>query len=263
MFRRSILLLTIVTFGSPHLVRADDQFFDSNGVKIRYVVAGKGEPVVLIHGFSANVEMAWQMLPKLYRQPDILQALAKDYQVIALDCRGHGKSDKPDDPKAYGREMAEDVVRLLDHLKVKKAHLVGYSMGGKIALKVVADHPDRVLTATLGGSAGVQTDDDLSRYDSRATKDEKEGKKVLAAVSRSYQALAASTERLQANKVPVMALYGSKESEQVILDITKLKGRLSKVRVEVIDGATHLSAPGRPEFLKSLKAFLDQKQSEK
>ena len=178
MFRRSILLFTIASFGSPCLAHADDQFFDSNGVKIRFVVAGKGEPIVLIHGFSANLEMMWQQLPRLFGQPEILQALAKDYQVIALDCRGHGKSDKSDDPKAYGREMAEDVVRLLDHLKVKKAHLVGYSMGGKIVLKVIADHPDRVLTATLGGSAGVQADDDLSRYESRATQSEKEGKKV-------------------------------------------------------------------------------------
>ena len=106
MFRRSIFLFVITTFGLPCLAHADDLFFDSHGVKIRYVVAGKGEPVVLIHGFSANLEMAWQQLPKLFGQPDILQALAKDYHVIALDCRGHGQSDKPDDPKAYGREMA-------------------------------------------------------------------------------------------------------------------------------------------------------------
>ena len=263
MFGRLLLVIAGLIVGPLSLAHAEDEFFDSAGVKIRYTVAGKGEPIVLIHGFSANLEMAWQQLPKLFGQPEILQALAKDYQVIALDCRGHGKSDKPEDPKAYGRELAEDVVRLLDHLKVKKAHLVGYSMGGKIALKVAADHPDRVLTATLGGSAGVQADDDLSRYDSRAAKDEKDGKKVLAAVSRSYQALAVSTEQLQANKVPVMALYGSKESEQVIRDIQKLEKRLTKVQVVVIEGATHLNAPGRPEFLKSLKAFLDQKRSEK
>jgi pimeloyl-ACP methyl ester carboxylesterase len=244
-----------LTVGLLPSAQAGDEFFDSAGVKIRYVVAGKGEPVVLIHGFSGNLELQWQQVPKLFGQPDLLQALAKDYQVIALDCRGHGKSDKPADPKAYGREMAEDVVRLLDYLKIKKAHLVGYSMGGKVVLKVIADHPERVLTATLGGSAGVQLDDDLTRYEDRAGQYDKSGQKVLAAVSRSYQALAVPAEKLKANKVPVLALYGSKESDQVIQDIHKLKGRLTKVQVVVIEGATHMNAPGRPEFLKGLQGF--------
>ncbi len=263
MFGRVLLVIVGLTVGSLSSLRAGDEFFDSAGVKIRYVVAGKGEPVVLIHGFSGNLELQWQQVPKLFGQPDLLHTLAKDYQVIAFDCRGHGKSDKSEDPKAYGREMAEDVVRLLDHLKIKKAHLVGYSMGGKIVLKVIADHPDRVLTATLGGSAGVQMDDDLTRYDDRAGQYEKSGQKVLAAVSRSYLALAVSAEKLKANQVPVLALYGSKDSEQVIQDIHKLEKRLARVQVVVVEGATHLNAPGRPEFLKSLQSFLAQTRPEK
>ena len=55
------------------------------------------------------------------------------FQLIALDCRGHGKSDKPHDPAEYGPEMAADVVRLLDHLRIEKAHLLGYSSGAFIA----------------------------------------------------------------------------------------------------------------------------------
>ena len=52
------------------------------------------------------------------------------YRVIALDCRGHGQSGKPQDPGQYGLEMVRDVVRLLDHLNVERAHVVGYAMGG-------------------------------------------------------------------------------------------------------------------------------------
>src|SRR5437868_8532253 len=89
---------------------AQELYFDSKGVKIRYTDQGKGEPVLLIHGFGANAEVQWAL-------PGILKDLAKDYRVIAYDNRGHGKSGKPHDPKKYGMEMVEDAVRLLDHLK--------------------------------------------------------------------------------------------------------------------------------------------------
>jgi len=118
--------------------------FDSDGVQIHYIVQGKedGEPVLLIHGFSVNSEMLWD---------PVLKALAKDYKLIAMDCRGHGGSEKPHDPAKYGLEMTKDAVRLLDHLKIDKAHVVGYSMGGSITLQLAARHPERLRTATLGG----------------------------------------------------------------------------------------------------------------
>jgi pimeloyl-ACP methyl ester carboxylesterase len=82
----------------------------------------------------------------------VIDALAKDFHVIALDCRGHGKSGKPHDVASYGREMVEDVARLLDHVQIRRAHIVGYSMGGMIAGAFSAAHPDRVLTTTFGAS---------------------------------------------------------------------------------------------------------------
>ena len=121
-------------------------FFDSNGVKIRYAVAGEGEPIVLVHGWMSDATM-WGMdaarNPKLDPPPG--------FRVIALDCRGHGQSDKPHDRALYGTEMAMDVVRLMDHLKIPKAHLVGYSMGAFIVGKIAAAHPDRVISAVYGG----------------------------------------------------------------------------------------------------------------
>src|SRR5438874_13518496 len=92
--------------------QAEDLYFDSNGVKIRYTDQGKGEPVLLIHGFGANAEVQWAL-------PGVLKDLARDYRVIAYDNRGHGKSGKPHDAKKYGMEMVEDAVRLLDHLKIR------------------------------------------------------------------------------------------------------------------------------------------------
>src|SRR5437764_612909 len=119
-----ILSLALLAASS---VFADDgakpQSFDSRGVKIHYTVEGQGAPVVLIHGLHSSADINW-------RVPGTIKTLAAHYRVIAFDVRGHGHSDKPDKDDAYGVEMAEDVVRLMDHLKIDKAHIVGYSMGG-------------------------------------------------------------------------------------------------------------------------------------
>ena len=149
MHRRIILGLTCWLVLLSCSVRAEEGYFDSNGVKIHYIVEGHGEPVLLIHGFTANIQFQWAL-------PGVIKALSPDYQVIAYDNRGHGKSDKPHDPKKYGVEMVEDAVRLLDHLKIKDAHVVGYSMAAMITSKLMATHPERVRTATLGGSGGLR-----------------------------------------------------------------------------------------------------------
>src|SRR5258708_36291477 len=145
MQRRFCWAFTVALVIVPNFVGADDArstpkdlFFDSNGVKIHYNVFGKGEPVLLIHGFTVNIQKQWGA-------PGIIKELSKDYQVIALDNRGHGLSDKPHGPEKYGKEMAEDAIRLLDHLKIKKAHVVGYSMGAMITNYLVVSHPDRIL----------------------------------------------------------------------------------------------------------------------
>jgi len=129
----------------PQAIPAPDHFFVSNGVRIRYVSVGQGEPIILIHGWAADAEM-WA---------SAIQDLSRDYHVIALDCRGHGKSGKPTDPSQYGMEMVNDVVRLMDHLGIAKAHIVGYSMGGSITIKMLTANPQRFLTAVIGGSQGL------------------------------------------------------------------------------------------------------------
>src|SRR5439155_4720135 len=94
----------------------------------------------------------------------ITRALAVNYRVIALDNRGHGQSGKPHDPKKYGKEMAEDSIRLLDHLKIKKAHVIGYSMGAMIVGNLLANHPDRLLSATLGGAGVLRTSSNMEFF---------------------------------------------------------------------------------------------------
>jgi pimeloyl-ACP methyl ester carboxylesterase len=120
----------------------------SDGVKIHYYVKGKGSAVILIHGYTGSVQGNWLA-------NGIFDALAKDHMVVALDCRNHGKSDKPQ-PNGPGK--AEDVVELMDHLKIKKAHFHGYSMGGSIVARLLFLVPDRFITASFGGSGIREVD---------------------------------------------------------------------------------------------------------
>ncbi len=103
-------------------------FFSSDGVNIAYAVEGQGDPILLIHGFASNMQTNWG-------GPGWIRLLAGNgFRVIAFDNRGHGASEKLYDPEAYtGPEMAEDARRLLDHLGVEKADVLGYSMGARIA----------------------------------------------------------------------------------------------------------------------------------
>src|SRR5438445_7936307 len=130
-----VLLTTLaILIGQAELYRAwADEKFDSNGVEINYSVKGKGEPVILIHGWLSSGWINWDL-------PGTTDLLAKDHQVICVDLPGHGRSDRPTKDEAYGPELVEHVVRLMDHLKLKKAHVVGYSMGGIITAKLVARH---------------------------------------------------------------------------------------------------------------------------
>ena len=104
-----------------------------NGVKIWYAAYGRGEPVILLHGGLANSNYWGHQVP----------VLAKRYQVIVMDSRGHGRSSHDDRPLGY-HLMADDVVGLMDFLKIKKEAVVGWSDGGIIGLDLAIHHPDRL-----------------------------------------------------------------------------------------------------------------------
>jgi pimeloyl-ACP methyl ester carboxylesterase len=142
------LLIAFVLVVQPDSLaqQSGTQFFDSNGVQLHYVDRGRGEPVVLIHGFTGSYA-------RHIEGPGLMDRLEKaGYRAIGMDCRGHGQSGKPTDATQYGMEMVQDVIRLMDHLKVERAHIFGYSMGGAIASQLLVKHPDRVRTVTLLGS---------------------------------------------------------------------------------------------------------------
>jgi pimeloyl-ACP methyl ester carboxylesterase len=118
-------------------------FFDSNGVRIHYEEHGQGAPVILIHGFGTHARTLWG-------ETGLINFLAQRYHVIAPDCRGHGRSDKPHSREHYGmKNMCGDVLRLLAHLGIRRTLLVGSSMGSRIALDLILAHPEHFRAAVL------------------------------------------------------------------------------------------------------------------
>jgi pimeloyl-ACP methyl ester carboxylesterase len=120
-------------------------FVNNQGVKIHYEVEGQGPPLVMVHGFTRSLE-DW---PNFGFVPE----LKNDYQLMLIDLRGHGQSDKPDNLNAYSlKTIAEDVINIMDKLKVEKAHYLGYSMGGIIGFYGIARYYlPRLSSLIFGG----------------------------------------------------------------------------------------------------------------
>lgn len=256
--------LGIVLFLLKHRVRG--QFFDSNGVRIHYTDEGSGEPVVLVHGLAVNADINWRI-------PGITRRLRKNYRVISLDVRGHGLSDKPHEASAYGAEMAEDVVRLLDHLKIDKAHVIGYSMGGFITMKLIASHPERLKSAVVGGAGWYKLDTpkitilneleaSLGRGDGfyplvRALEFSENPSrlkmwavctgiaalcdlKAMYGVAAGFTGLLVHEDQLRANQVPTLVMAGTHDP---LCDAAKnTEGVLANARVVYLDKADHATA---------------------
>ncbi len=123
--------------------------FDSDGVGIRFIDEGTGDPVLLIHGFASSVKYNWL-------DPGWVSLLSRSgYRVIAHDNRGHGESEKLYQPEAYQpAAMMEDARRLLDHLGIARADVMGYSMGARITAFLALAHPQRLRSAIFGGLGG-------------------------------------------------------------------------------------------------------------
>ena len=239
---------------------------------------------MLVHSYSSSLEEQWV-------KSGVLQALAERYRAIAFDARGHGESGKPHDPAAYGAEMTWDIVRLLDHLGIERAHVVGYSMGAHIVAHLLTLAPERLLTATLGAAAGrlawsaaddAQTEIEADEMEhglmnaqvlrlwptdqSRPTVAELkamsdaflDGKdaRALAAVRRATRGQSVTAAQMAAVEVPVLGIVGSKD--HYLARFLELKKDMPQLKLVVLEGATHSSALGRPEFLHALFDFLDR-----
>lgn len=201
-----------------------DQFFNSNGVDIRYVEGASGaDPVILLHDRGSSIEEQWidtKVMPTL-----VHQAI---FRVIAMDLRGHGKSGKA----KLDVEAARDVVRLMDHLKIPRAHIVGYGLGANIAAYLAVAHPDRMITMVLAGGA-----------------------RVAPTVQDDLRELAVTDEQAKEVKTPALGLVGT--GDPAMGDLLRLKAVMPRLaRMVSLEGETHGTAPRNPEFVLAIQYFL-------
>jgi 3-oxoadipate enol-lactonase len=120
----------------PHATTAD-------GVRLYYEEAGSGTPIIFVHEFAADY-LSWEPQVRYF---------ARRHRCVTYSARGYAPSDVPASVEAYTYEhFARDVIAVLDHLAIPKAHVVGLSMGGYSTLQVGLRHPDRALSLTLAGT---------------------------------------------------------------------------------------------------------------
>lgn len=282
------LLLAIGLVHQPAVQAPPDQFFDSAGVRIRYVEQGSGTPIVLMHGYTGTLD-------RHFIANGVFANLAKDYRVIAMDLRGHGKSDKPHAASAYGEEMARDVVRLLDQLKIPRAHIGGYSLGGFIAGRLATLHPDRLISVVYIASLPLREGDTamaqmaaesipelegdlpfkslmirLQPPGSKPPSDEEIRKavaplveandvKAFAALWRGFQTLGVTNQQLARVRAPSIVIVGSEDVNA--LGVPELNKTVPQIRTVVVQGAQHGGPEGvmrRQEFMTTLREFLAQ-----
>jgi pimeloyl-ACP methyl ester carboxylesterase len=130
-------------------------YVSNEGIRIYYEVEGEGAPLVLHHSLTRSLE-AWQDF-------GYVQKLVRDYQLILIDARGHGASDKPHDPGAYRTDrMVGDLVAVLDDLGISRTHYYGYSLGALIGFRITKYALTRFQSLILGGGNpyGFRTDEE-------------------------------------------------------------------------------------------------------
>ena len=245
------------------------QSFDSDGVRIAYVDEGKGDAILLIHGFASNVATNW-------RDAQWLGTLtAASRRTIAYDNRGHGQSEKLYDPSRYGApSMAEDALRLLDHLHIGRADVMGYSMGARIATFLVLAHPERVRSLILAGAGinlvrGMVGTGPVARaLEAPRIED------VTNDAARSFRAFAEKTgsdlgalaaclrgprEKIGAEdlaRIAVPTLIATGSADVIAGSGEALRNLIPGAQLLDIEGRDHMKAVGDPRFKQGVLDFL-------
>ncbi len=244
------------------------QSFDSAGVRIAFDDEGNGEPCLLIHGFASNGRVNWV-------DTGWARELTRaGFRVITIDNRGHGESEKLYDSALYDAStMADDAARLLGHLGIAKAHVMGYSMGARISAFLAINHPGLVHDAVFAGLAsrmitgiggGAAIADALEapsirdapspeakafRYFAELTKSDL---KALAACIRSSREKI-TVEMLGTITAPVLVVAG--DADSVAGEVGPLVAAIKAARGVVLPERNHMNAVGDKTYKQEVVAF--------
>jgi pimeloyl-ACP methyl ester carboxylesterase len=246
--------------------------FSSGGFNIHFEDTGPGpvNTLVLVHGFSSNAHENW------VRTGWVHAAKAKGLRCVTLDLRGHGKSAKPHDPTAYGRDnLAGDVLALLDHLGLEKVDLMGFSLGAHVALAAAIAAPDRFWNLILGGIGGrmfeARPRDDamalameaedvesiaepLHKSFRQFADEQGEDRLALAACSRAARS-PVELEALETLNVTTLVVAGSRDD--LAGDPQALADKIMGARAVRLLGCDHFSAIAHGLYKAAVFDFLD------
>ena len=242
---------------------------DSNGVRIHYEVFGEGKPLVLVHGIASSLHGTWVATRWI-------EALTPIRKVIALDCRGHGESDKPHDTEHYaGDAMQNDVIRLIDHLGIETTDLFGYSMGAGISLRLLLQRPERFTSVVLGGIGDVRM---LARgrpnvaaallaADASTITDAvgkgfrifaEAGKNDLTALAAYQQAPRTAVGQEELKRVPLPVLIVIGQEDALVGSPDELAEAIAGARLVKIPDREHLTVVPDPRFKEVVLEFLQE-----
>lgn len=251
-----------------------------NGLKMYYEIRGEGEPVVMLHGAFMSIT-AWD---------EWVNDLAKTRKVIAVELQGHGRTADIDREISF-ENLADDVAALLDHLKIPKADVVGYSLGGGVAMQTAIRHPEKVrkvvsLSAVFRFDGWVKEGRDalpnITAEIFKGTPMESEYKKlnpkpdafpafvkhVIASVAKPYDF---GAEKIKATKAPMFFIHGDADGVRFehIAEMYGLKGGgnihgdmqpRSASRLVILPDTTHVTLMNqRQTIVPMINGFLDAK----
>jgi len=232
-----------------------------NGLKMYYEIHGKGDPVVLLHGAFMTITNNWT---------EMIAELSKTRLVIAVEMQGHGRTADINRDFSY-ENLADDIAALLDYLKIKQADVLGYSMGGSVAMQLAIRHPERVRKV-VSISAVIRSDgfvkegmEALTRLEAGMFKGspiETEYKKlsptpdqfetfvkhVVQFASKPYDF---GAEKMKATKAPMLFIHGDADGVRLdyIAEVFRLKGGeihgdlrpRSESRLAILPNTTHVT----------------------
>lgn len=245
------------------------QTFQSDGAKIAFFEEGAGEPILLLHGFASNAQVNW------VDTGWVRHLVRAGRRVIAMDCRGHGQSQKFYDAASYGPHvMAGDACRLLEHLAIERADVMGYSMGARHSAFLTLANPARVRSVIFAGlgsnmvrpmagtgpiAAALEAPsmDDVSNATARTFRAFAEltgsDLKALAACIRSARE-PITAETIARITCPVLVAVGS--HDPIGGSAEGLARLIPGAEAFVIEGRDHMKAVGDRTYKDAVMAFL-------
>jgi pimeloyl-ACP methyl ester carboxylesterase len=276
----AVVLMTLVAVDASAQQKPLTGYAPINGLNMYYEVHGRGEPVVLLHGAFMTITNNWD---------GWIAELAKTRQVIAVEMQGHGRT--ADVPRDFTYDnLADDVAALLTHLKIPRADLIGYSMGGAVAMQCAIRHPDRVRRAVIisstfrrdgmvaGAAEAIST---LTADDFKGSPIEAEYKKLSptpANFPRFVQRIVATASsghdfgaaKLQATTAPMLFIHGDADGVRLahVAEMFRLKGGevhgdmgpRSPSRLAILPNTTHVTLMQRMAIIVPMvNDFLDAK----